>query len=219
MLDNGQAEAGAAGHLAVALVHAVKALEHALLIRGRNADAVIGHAHKGRAVLRTGFKQHAAIRLVIGDRVVRKVEDHLLECAALARHCHRFARDAERNLVLDRLVLQPVTHCAAQGIQLDRLKRGRVAAFVQLGQTDDVLDQRQQPARLGADFARKRRDVLGPHNAVFHDLGIAHDAGQRRFKLVRDVGGELLPLAFRLVALGDIHHKQHRSVALSVLCD
>ena len=121
--------------------------------------------------------------------------------------------------MLDRLVLQPVTHRAAQGVQLNRLKRGRVAALVQLGQTDDVLDQRQQPARLGADFARKRRDVLGPHNAVFHDLGIAHDAGQRGFELVRNVGGELLPLAFRLIALGDIHNKQHRGVALSVLCD
>ena len=41
VLDDRQPQAGAAGHLAVALVHAVKPLKHPRLVRGRNANAGI----------------------------------------------------------------------------------------------------------------------------------------------------------------------------------
>src|SRR5699024_5037968 len=52
VLDDGQAQAGAAGLLAAALVHAVEPLKHPLLILRRDADAVVPHAEIGAALRR-----------------------------------------------------------------------------------------------------------------------------------------------------------------------
>ena len=46
MLDNRKPQSGAAGHLAVAFIHAVEPLKHALLIRRRDTDAGIRHLHE-----------------------------------------------------------------------------------------------------------------------------------------------------------------------------
>ena len=71
MLDNRKPQSGAAGHLAVALIHAVEPLKHALLVRRRDTDAGIRHLHERPAVLCAGHKRHAALRLIIIDGVIR----------------------------------------------------------------------------------------------------------------------------------------------------
>ena len=45
-------------------------------------------------------------------------------------------------------MLQPVAHRAAQDAEFNRFKRRRGAALIQLRQTDNIFDQRQQPLCL-----------------------------------------------------------------------
>ena len=77
-------------------IHAVEPLKHALLVRRRDTDAGIRHLHERPAVLRAGRKRHAALRLIIIDGVIRQIEDHLLERAALTGNRSRFSLDAQR---------------------------------------------------------------------------------------------------------------------------
>ena len=220
VLDDRQAETGAAGHFAVALVHAVEALENTLLVGRGDADAGIRDADEGGAVaVRAGFDRHAAVRAVIREGVVRKVEHHLLERSALTGNGRVFARAFDLQTQTVGLALQTAADRAAERLKLDRLERDLLAAGVELRETDDVLDEREQTLRLGADLPGEGNDVGRLCDTCLDDLGVAHDARQRRFQLVRNVCGELLPLLFGLLALGDVNDEQHGGVACAVLSD
>ena len=148
---------------------------------------------------------------------IRQIEDHLLERAALTGNRSRFSLDAQRDALACCLALQAVAHDITEGGQLHRLKSHRFSAFIQSGQVNDILDERQQPLRFRADLARKRRHVLRLGNAARDDLRVTHDAGQRRFQLVRHIGCKFLPLLLGTLALGNIHDQQHSSMPCAVL--
>ena len=82
---------------------------------------------------------------------------------------------------------------------------------------NDILDERQQPLRFRADLARKRRYVLRLGNAARDDLRVTHNAGQRRFQLVRHIGCKFLPLLLGTLALSNIHDQQHGGMPCAVL--
>ena len=115
MLDNRKPQSGAAGHLAVAFIHAVEPLKHALLIRRRDTDAGIRHLHERSPALRASRKRHAALRLIIIDGVIRQIEDHLLERAALTGNRSRFSLDAQCDALACCLALQAVAHGITEG--------------------------------------------------------------------------------------------------------
>ena len=131
MLDDRQPQSRAAACAAVAFVDTVEPLKHTLLVGRRNANARVGHAHKRCAVFRASFERHAALRSVVGNRVIREVKNHLLQRAALTGHRNRRPLHRQRDLLLRRLMRQSVSHRTAQACQFDRLKRQRAAAFVQ----------------------------------------------------------------------------------------
>ena len=87
------------------------------------------------------------------------------------------------------------TASSASGSSVHRLRRQRYS-LVQLGQADDILNQRHQPGGLVSGCgSAKHRHILRLNQSVLHQLGAAHDGLQRGFQLVGHVGGELPPVA------------------------
>lgn len=95
MLDNRKPQSGAAGHLAVAFIHAVEPLKHAAADRRRDTDAGIRHLQRtDRPLSVPVVSVTLPWRLIIIDGVIRQIEDHLLERAALTGNRSRFSLDA-----------------------------------------------------------------------------------------------------------------------------
>ena len=71
VLDDGKAEAGAAGGFAAALVHAIEPLKNAGLGFFRDADAVVFHGQGAVAVPGAGGDElHLAAGVVVADGIV-----------------------------------------------------------------------------------------------------------------------------------------------------
>ena len=189
VLDDGKAEARAAACLRVALVHAVEALEDAALVLRRDADARIGHGDERLAVPFTDAHGHAATLDVVLDGVVAEVIDDLVQKPPYASDGLAPALDGDRDVLLRRRGLEIVRRLLRKREQVDRLARHFVA-LVELGQADDVADQRDKALRFFPDMADEAGDVLLLHHTVFQQLRAADDALQRRFELVRHVRRE-----------------------------
>ena len=93
---------------------------------------------------------------------------------------------------------------------------GQRTALVQLGQAENIVDQRHQPVRLLMDTVQEPRLILRLHQTVFQQFRAADNGLQGRFQFVRHVGGELPPhpLGFRL--LRHIKGQQNRTQHLAV---
>ena len=80
MLDDGQAEAGAAGLSGMALVHAVEPLEDALLLILRNSDSVILYDQYRLHVLMGYSDMHLSALIVVTDgisgQIIYKLREH-----------------------------------------------------------------------------------------------------------------------------------------------
>ena len=75
VLDDGQAQAGAAGAAGPRLVDPVEALEHPLAVLARDADAAVGDGDLGEARPRAGGDGDARLPRAVGDRVGQQVGD------------------------------------------------------------------------------------------------------------------------------------------------
>ena len=106
--------------------------------------------------------------------------------------------------------MQVLRRLLRHGEQVDRLRRHGVA-LVELGQADDIVDERDEARGLGVDVADEARQILGPDHAVFDQLGAADDALQRRFELVRDIRRELAAVALGKLLLRDVKGQNDRA--------
>ena len=166
VLHYGEAEAGAAGLARVALVHAVEALEDALLRLAGYPDAVVADGD-GDAALRRArdvyARAAAALRVFYG--VVGEVPDYLPEqladaVDALGRAAHR-ERDAARG----GLVLERGGRVAGEGEHIRVLAR-ELLALVEAGEVYDVLHELHEPRGLAPYAAEEAVAVLGLHEPV-----------------------------------------------------
>ena len=78
VLYNGKPKSRAANLLGAALIHTVEALEHALAVGRRNANARIADLHICVAAFRAGGDHHAAAGTVVLYSVIRQVIQHLV---------------------------------------------------------------------------------------------------------------------------------------------
>ena len=63
------------------------------------------------------------------------------------------------------------------------------------------------------------RDILRLHKAVFDDLRRAGNGGERRFQLVRHIGGEFAAHAFAGVLFRDVENDEHRAGDVLLVAD
>ena len=218
VLDDRQSEARAAGRLGVALIHAVEALEHTRLMLRRDADAGVGDGDAAAAGIGRDRHVHAPAVTVVLDGVVAEVIDDLIDQAADAGQDGRLPRDTDRHVARGRGVVQVLRRLLRHGEQVDRLRRHGVA-LVELGQADDIVDERDEARGLGVDMADEARQILGLDHAVFDQLGAADDALQRRFQLVGHVGREFPAAALGVGLLGHIEGQNDAADAVALRLD
>ena len=194
----------------MALVHAVEALEDAALVLRRDADARVGHGDERLAVLFADRHLHAAALDIVLDGVVAEVIDDLVQKPPHAAHPRALALHGDRHVFLPGGSLHIVRRLLRKREQVDRFTR-HLVAFVELGEADDIADQRDEALRLLADVADEAGHILLLHHAVFQQLRAADDALQRRFELVRHIRREFAAILLRRLAVGDIEGQQHRA--------
>ena len=213
VLDDRKPESRAAVRLAAALVHAVEPLEDVAEVRFRNADARIAHderviadAHRDRAVV-----------AVVADRVVHEVVDQFIQKRTVAADHRRSSDHLHCHAAHHRGAFQRFRALQSEVIEIDRLLRRLDVLLVQLGQRDDVGNERQHAVGLAPDALGKDRHVPILRHAVFDHLRIAGDRGQRRLEFVRDVRGERAANALHAVLFADVVHGDDRRRAHAVL--
>ena len=194
--DDGQAQAGALvgdGHVMLALAEAV---EHALLVFRRNADAGVAHPeHQPAVIVQEGEGGDTAMFGRELDGIGQKIEQDLLNCALVAPH--------QRRLLVDGVFQGGVGVLGAPLHQLQCVL-GDVAqilfAFFQfpaagldLGQVENVVDQRQQVPARGIDQLGIFDIALcvGSEHARGDHFRKAQDGVQRRAQFVAHVCQEL----------------------------
>ena len=208
VLDDGQAQSRTAGGLGVALVHPVEAFEHPGLILRRNADAGVRHLYDRGFFVGVHEEMHAAAGDIVLDGIVTEVVEDFIQKPPHALDGGRLAFHHQRDLFLGGFVLQAVCDLFRQGEQF-HLFPGHFVPFVQLGQADDIADQCHHPGGFRANLPDEVGHVLRLHHALFDQLGAAQNALQRRFQLMRHIGGELPAVALGVLLLCHIEGQQH----------
>ena len=210
VLDDGQSQTGAAAGSGMALVHPVEPLEHPALMLRRDADAGVGHGQRRAVGGRGEVHGDAAVGNVVLDGVVAKVIEDLGQQTPHAADGDSLAGDGESHVFGGSRVVK-----GGDGLLRQRPQRhafgGQLHALVQLGQADDILDQRHQPRGLAADAAYEHRHILRLYQTIFHQLGAAHDGLQRGFQLVGHIGGELPAVALGQRLLRHVEGQHHRA--------
>ena len=198
-----QPQPGAAGVPGAGGVAAGEALEHVRAQRRRDAGAVVDDLEHRPAAL--GPQPGGRRRPARGCGCARWPAGWPAPGAAGPR------RRAPRTGVVGQVEPPAVAGAGRVGVadrvddqrgQVDRSSCASVAAGVQPGQQQQVLDQRRTSAaprtRPGAARARRRSGTSLPLAA--HQLGVAADRGQRGAQLVAGVGDELAHLRLGLPA-------------------
>ena len=192
MLHDGKPEASAAGLPGMALIDTVEALENPLLVFFGNTDAIVLHAPDD--ALRRLPKVHMNPSALAGvfHSVIRKIIKNLIEQPVNTPDVPRVLPGKNKiDLLLLRLMLQIFQHFPAHLADIHSLKRQLPAVLIQLGKLDDILHQCFQAGGLVMNPACKFRNILRPHQTVFHDLRIAGNGHEGRLELVGNVGREL----------------------------
>ena len=110
--------------------------------------------------------------------------------------------------------LQRLHHRFAQVIQLNRFQALRLFDFfLNARQADNIVDQRNQAQGFFMNAAGELANIIHARNhAVLHHLRIAGNRRQRRFQLMRNIGGKLLSAALCHALLGLIQYDHHSAV-------
>ena len=215
VLDDRQPEAGAAEALRPRRVGAIEALEHVRQVALGDPRAVVGDRQRhGVALARAPSSSRVAPGPGVLDRVLHQVAHHRGGHAVGERRPGRPVGVERRAHPV--LLGQPLQVGDRDGGRLGQVAargRGQARGRLQLGQEQDVRDQRLQPLGL----ARGPRDEVAPRLRVHLGSSSASSSaaqpGQRRAQLVGDVGDELgaqLLVGDRLALVGQEHQRLAR---------
>ena len=166
VLDDRQAEAGAAGIARARLVDAVEALEHARQILVGNARALVGHRRSPtRAVAARAPRSRIVVLLGrVGGRVRDQIAQRVVQLGRIGAHASRRparssistrwlrALERRRDVGDDRL------RRALRVSQRDEVER--LLAGVEPRQPQQILDQPLHPLRVARDDLEKAAAVL-----------------------------------------------------------
>ena len=196
-LADRQAQAGAALAAAGALVHLGEGVEQVLLQVRRQAVAGVGDGDLDHRLGAALFLEHGAHhdRPALGelDRVADQIGEYLANTQRIAEQAGGHVGVDDRRL-LQALLLghrrQHGLHVLDDVVQVQRNMLQRQLARLDLGEVENVVDDRQQ--RFGA-LADGAQIILlaGRQGGALQQAGEADDAVQRRADLVAHIGQEL----------------------------
>src|SRR4030095_3132101 len=189
--------------LALGLPDLADLLEDRLLILGRDADAGVGDRHLDGAV--RGYCPHGDPPALRGELhgVGEEVEEHLLDLALVGDDVleRLVDRELEREIVAGGPFAYQRERVLESHSEIERPELQLHPARLDLGEVQDVVDQREQVAPRGQD----EPDVLGlllvklAKHAVVQHLREADDRVEGGAELMGHVGEEL-----GLVLAGDL---------------
>ena len=219
VLDNRQAETGAAVGPAARIVHPVEALEDPLVLAGGDADAVVGDGDLDLVVLavraEVGPDHHPGPGVGVDHGVLHQVADRHAQLARAAQHlAARGAGDGQGDLPLLRVHPPPVHGVTDHVVDLHHLGVDQRVVTLQLRKVDDLGHQVGQPRRLHPHPAGELANRLGVVRAFLHRLGQQGDGADRGFQLVADVGHEVTADLFDPTVSGLVV-RQHQDQVLS----
>ena len=148
VLDDRQAEAGAARVARARGVHPVEPLEHALLLGRRDADALVDHRDLDEVAVRAHPDADVRRLARVRDRVVQQVAHRGDQQVVLAEHPRAaHPADVEPDVLGLRGGAGAVDGLRQDRVHVDQPDLPERARHLQPGQLDDLVHQRRQPRR------------------------------------------------------------------------
>ena len=209
VLDDGEAEAGAAAGLGAALVHAIEALEDAGLVLRGDADAGVGDGEGNLVRFVLYGNGDTSAGAVIFDGVVREIVDDGGQKLGDAGDLRALAAEGDADIGLFRLGVEGVDGLFGDDVEVARFTLHVRRALVQVGEMDDVLNEARHPVCLVVDAGVKLLSVGVFDQTVHQKLRAPGDGVEGRFQLVGDVGGELPAEGLSLMPLRDVYDQHH----------
>ena len=105
VLDDGEAQAGAAHFLGVALIHPIEAFKNPALVLRRDAYARIGHVEHRKFPFIADGELYTAILFVVLDGVFTEIVDHAAHKLPYAPYEGRTAAKGQGDVILLRYFL------------------------------------------------------------------------------------------------------------------
>ncbi|CAM4153179.1 hypothetical protein JAAN108728_13830 [Janibacter anophelis] len=209
VLDDRQAETGAAGGPGAGGVHPVEALEDAGLLVLGDARPLVGDGDLDRVALQARAHADRGVGVGVGDRVADEVahggDEHVLVAAHVQVLGDLVGQGDVLGLGLDAQVLEGERDDV---LDLDELRVLQDRRALEPGELDDLLDQARQAHRLTLHPTGEAVDGLGVVLGVHDRLGEQGDATDRRLELVADVGDEVASGLLDAAALGLVVDEQ-----------
>src|ERR1700730_10137352 len=183
--------------------HLSELLEDGFLVLRSDAHARIGHRDLGHPIVQRGREGDLTAFRSELDGIREQVQEHLLDFALLPLHLTqpRVNRHFEPQAVPSRPLPDQGEGIVEGGGEIEGLRLQLHAAGLDLGQVEDVVDEREEVLARRQDVVEVLLLVamdLAEH-ALQQHLGEADDGIERRPELVRHVREE-----FALVSVGDL---------------
>ena len=211
MLDDRQPEPGAAGRPRPRRVGPVEALEDALEVPLRDADALVADGDLHLAVAAAGADRHPGADRAVGHRVVDQVDQRRDQLGLAAAHGQP-ALAAGHHRDAGGLGGQPgpVHRLGHHVVHLDDRRRRQRLGALQPGQLDQLGDQPAEPVALVLHPLGEAADRLRVVGRALHRLGEQGQRAHRRLELVRDVRDEVAADRVQPTLLGHVvEHQRH----------
>ncbi len=207
VLGDGEAQAGAAQLAGARGVDAIEALKDARLIGSGNADAGIGDGEDDFGVARFRADHDLTARERVLRGIVEQILQHFREAAAITGDIGQAVERLDGNGDLF------FGGAMARGFHagFDKLRDADAPNFkfeavgVHFGEHEQVFGQPREAARmLDDDFEEALAILRIVHSAGEQCFRETLDGGQRRAKLVRNVGDKIATHALKLAQLGNV---------------
>src|SRR5271169_3677185 len=193
---DGQAQAAAAlarpGNGVARELPAVEAVEHPLVLRGRNAGTAVADPERGASTLPSGGYVDPATARGVTQGVVDQVAEQGAQRLAVAAHgCRRRLAQAEVDLPLRRQRRELLDHFARERGEIDPLRCALAAVDARLGagEREQLFGQPRRALETGLEIGQ-RPESLDVGRGALGELRLQVDCSERRAQLVRRVGDE-----------------------------
>lgn len=215
MLDDRETETRTAGLAGTGRVDAVEALEDALLVLLRDADALVGHGDLDEVSAGRGHPARGYTHPGAGGRVVDGVLDEVAEGGGQLAPVPPDAQvggatGGHGDLLGAGLVAAPVDGLGDQLVHADRLGVLEGIVVLHPRQVDELLDEVGEPGGLYLHTSGEALDGLRVVRGVHDGLGQEGERADGRLELVADIRDEVAPYRFDPPGLGEVlDEEQH----------
>src|SRR5208337_503575 len=193
MLDDGEAQAGAAHGARSRFVNAIEALEDARQVLGWDSDAGVADQDADLSVLRSHFDLHFAIWAIELDGVIEQIDEDLFQPQFMADDLYVFEFFAEQcNALQARGGFHGAEGGFERGADGDRVGRRGGCGRLQFRERQKIRGDVTEAGGLRQDHLDKAAVILQIFEAAVEQrFRVAADGGQRGSQLMRDIGDKI----------------------------